>query len=152
MHCLYHDQEFVVAIYIVTGLTGPYSVMQWGWVSMLRLTWLTIAQHVFQPALTSWQVGKSWFGEKLSPASQIKGYRSEQISRKLSPATGFKEVTVISRKYIALLDVMSDKFAIYTTAINWEYFVSTMELLLWLFVCFSPFHGTIRHQLMQNPR
>ena len=52
-------------------------------VSMLRLAWLPIAQHVFQPALTMWQVGSSWFREKLSPANRNKGYRGEQISRKI---------------------------------------------------------------------
>ena len=30
-----------------------------------------------------WQVGQSWFREKLSPANRNKGYRGEQISRKI---------------------------------------------------------------------
>ena len=63
-------------------------------VSMVRPASATIAQHVFQPALT----GKSWFCEKLSPANGNKGYRGEQISWKLSPMNWVQGVTEISRK------------------------------------------------------
>ena len=42
---------------------------------MLRLAWLPIAQHVFQPALT----GRL----KLISRNRNKGYRGEQISRKI---------------------------------------------------------------------
>ena len=50
-------------------------------VSMLRLTWLTVAQHVFQPAFT----GRL---ELISRKNCLlrtgnKGYRGEQISRKI---------------------------------------------------------------------
>ena len=46
-------------------------------VSMLRLTWLTVAQHVFQPALT----GRLEKNCLLRTGN--KGYRGEQISRKI---------------------------------------------------------------------
>ena len=46
----------------------------------------------------NWQVGSSWFRKKFSPANRNKGYRGEQISRKLSPANWMQGVTAISRK------------------------------------------------------
>ena len=46
-------------------------------VSMLRLTWLTVAQHVFQPALTV------DFAKNCLLRTGNKGYRGEQISRKI---------------------------------------------------------------------
>ena len=46
-------------------------------VSMLRLAWLCVCSS------PHWQVGSSWFREKLSPANRNKGYRGEQISRKI---------------------------------------------------------------------
>ena len=49
-------------------------------VSMLRLAWLPIAHSMCSSP--HWQVGSSWFREKLSPANRNKGYRGEQISRK----------------------------------------------------------------------
>ena len=67
-------------------------------VSMLRLTWLTVAQHVFQPALTgrlelisrkivscepgTKAIAVSRFREKLSPANWVEGVTA--ISRKIS--------------------------------------------------------------------
>ena len=66
-------------------------------VSMLRLAWLTIAQHVFQPALTC-RLGLISRKNCLLRTGD-KGYRGEQISRKkLSPANWIKGVTAISRK------------------------------------------------------
>ena len=80
-------------------------------VSMLRLAWLPIAQHVFQPALTGTEVGSSWFREKLSPANRNKGYRGEQISQKIVSrelnARSYRDFA----KNIALLGATSAKFA-----------------------------------------
>ena len=72
-------------------------------VSMLRLTWLTVAQHVFQPALTSWQVGLSWFREKLSPANREQRLlRSADFAKNCLPRIGSKELPRFREKYRAL--------------------------------------------------
>ena len=48
---------------------------------MLRLAWLPIAQHVFQPALTG---RLELISRKIvSREQEQKGYRGEQISRKI---------------------------------------------------------------------
>ena len=77
-------------------------------VSMLRLEWLPIAQHVFQPALTG---RLELISRKLSPANRNKGYRSEQISRKIVSrelnARSYRDFP----KNIALLGATSAKFA-----------------------------------------
>ena len=50
-----------------------------------------------------WQVGTSWFREKLSPANRNKGYRGEQISRKNRlPWIECKELPRFRKKYRAL--------------------------------------------------
>ena len=58
-----------------------------------------------------WQVGSSWFRKKLSPANRNKGYRSEQISRKIVSrelnARSYRDFA----KNIALLGATSAKFA-----------------------------------------
>ena len=58
-----------------------------------------------------WQVGSSWFREKLSPANRNKGYRGEQISRKIVScklnARSYRDFA----KNIALLSATSAKFA-----------------------------------------
>ena len=58
-----------------------------------------------------WQVGLSWFREKLSPANRNKGYRGEQISRKIVSrelnARSYRDFA----KNIALLGATSPKFA-----------------------------------------
>ena len=58
-----------------------------------------------------WQVGSSWFREKLSPANRNKGYRGEQISRKIVSrelnARSYRDFA----KNIALLGATSAKFA-----------------------------------------
>ena len=59
-----------------------------------------------------WQVGSSWFrGEKLSPANRNKGYRGEQISRKIVS----RELNARSNrdfaKNVALLGATSANFA-----------------------------------------
>ena len=57
-----------------------------------------------------WQVGASWFCEKLSPANRNKGYRGEQITRKIVSrelnARSYRDFA----KNIALLGATSAKF------------------------------------------
>ena len=80
---------------------------------MLRLAWLTTAQHVFQPALTgrlvlvsrkivsrgprTKAIAVSKFREKLSPANWIQGVTaiSRQISRSWAPKNGVQHATAI---------------------------------------------------------
>ena len=82
-------------------------------VSMLRLTWLTVAQHVFQPALTgrlelisrkivscepgTKAIAVSRFREKLSPANLVQGVTaiSRKISRSWAPKNGVQHATAI---------------------------------------------------------
>ena len=82
-------------------------------VSMLRLTWLTVAQHVFQPALTgrlelisrkivscepgTKAIAVSRFREKLSPANWVQGVTaiSRKISRSWAPKNGVQHATAI---------------------------------------------------------
>ena len=58
-----------------------------------------------------WQVGSSWFREKLSPVNRNKGYRGEQISRKIVSrelnARSYRDFV----KNIAFLGATSAKFA-----------------------------------------
>ena len=80
---------------------------------MLRLAWLTIAQHVFQPALTgrlelvsrkivsrgqrTKAITVSKFREKLSPTNWIQGVTaiSRKISRSWAPKNGVQHATAI---------------------------------------------------------
>ena len=75
---------------------------------MLRLAWLPIAQHVFQPALTG---RLKLISRKLSPVNRNKGYRGEQISRKFVSqelnARSYRDFA----KNIALLGATPAKFA-----------------------------------------
>ena len=82
-------------------------------VSMLRLAWLTTAQHVFQPALTgrlelvsrkivsrgprTKAIAVSKFCEKLSPANWIQGVTaiSRKISRSWAQKNGVQHATAI---------------------------------------------------------
>ena len=67
-------------------------------VSMLRLTWLTAAQHVFQPALTG---RLELISRKI--VSCEPGTKAIAVSRfreKLSPANWVQGVTAISRKIL----------------------------------------------------
>ena len=82
-------------------------------VSMLRLAWLTTAQHVFQPALTgrlelvsrkivsrgprTKAIAVSKFREKLSPANWIQGVTaiSRKILRSQAPKNGVQHATAI---------------------------------------------------------
>ena len=50
-----------------------------------------------------WQVGSSWFRQKLSPANRNKGYRGKQISRRnCLPRIECKELPRFREKYHAL--------------------------------------------------
>ena len=82
-------------------------------VSMLSGAWLTIAQHVFQPALTgrpelisrkivsgepgTKAIAVSRFCEKLSPANWVQGVTaiSRKISRSWAPKNGVHHATAI---------------------------------------------------------
>ena len=78
-------------------------------VSMLRLAWLPIAQHVFQPALTGRLELISW--KIVSSEQEQRLYRGEQISRKIVSrelnARSYRDFA----KSIALLGATSAKFA-----------------------------------------
>ena len=100
-------------------------------VSMLSGAWLTIAQHVFQPALTgrpelisrkivsgepgTKAIAVSRFREKLSPANWVQGVTA--ISRKISRSWAPK-------KWGPTCDRDISNSAIYTTAIYRAYTVS----------------------------
>ena len=80
---------------------------------MLRLAWLSTAQHVFQPALTgrpelvsrkfvsrrlrTKAIAVSKFNEKLSPADWVQGVTaiSRKISRSWAPKNGVQHETAI---------------------------------------------------------
>ena len=99
-------------------------------VSMLSRAWLTIAQHVFQPALTgrpelisrkivsgesrTKAIAVSRFCEKLSPANWVQGVTA--ISRKISRSWAPKKWGPTCDRYIS-------NSAIYTTAIYRAYTV-----------------------------
>ena len=99
-------------------------------VSMLSRAWLTIAQHVFQPALTgrpelisrkivsgeprTKAIAVSRFREKLSPANWVQGVTA--ISRKISRSSAPK-------KWGPTCDRDISNSAIYTTAIYRAYTV-----------------------------
>ena len=101
-------------------------------VSMLSGAWLTIAQHVFQPALTgrpelisrkivsgepgTKAIAVSRFREKLSPANWVQGVTA--ISRKISRSWAPK-------KWGPTCDRDISNSAIYTTAIYRAYTVLT---------------------------
>ena len=103
-------------------------------VSMLRLTWLTVAQHVFYPALTgrlelisrkivSCELGTkaiavSRFREKLSPANWVQGVTA--ISRKISRSWAPK-------KWGPTCDRDISNSAIYATAIYRAYTVMSLS-------------------------
>ena len=59
-------------IYIGTGLTGPYSVIQWRCQCSAELGWPSHSMC----SSPHWQVGQSWFREKLSLAN-----REQRLSR-----------------------------------------------------------------------
>ena len=95
---------------------------------MLRLAWLTIAQHVFQPALTG---RLELILRKI--VSREPGTKAIVVSRfheNLSPSNWVQGATAISRKNITLLGAKKlgptcdrdiSKSVIYTTAIYREY-------------------------------
>ena len=103
-------------------------------VSMLRLTWLTVAQHVFQPALTgrlelisrkivscepgTKAIAVSRFREKLSPVNWVQGVTA--ISRKISRSWAPK-------KWGPTCDRDISNSAIYATAIYRAYTVQQFD-------------------------
>ena len=105
-------------------------------VSMLRLTWLTVAQHVFQPALTgrlelisrkivscepgTKAIAVSRFCEKLSLANWVQGVTA--ISRKISRSWAPK-------KWGPTCDRDISYSAIYATAIYRAYTVLCVKIL-----------------------
>ena len=105
-------------------------------VSMLSRAWLTIAQHMFQPALTGRPElisRKIVSGEPRTKAIAVSRFRG-----KLSPANWVQGVTAISRKisrcwapkkWGPTCDRDISNSAIYTTAIYRAYTVSLMKLL-----------------------
>ena len=98
-------------------------------VSMLRLAWLTITQHVFQPALTGRLELIS--GKIVSCEPGTKAIAVSRFCEKLSPANWVHGVTTILRMYHALgrqkwgptCDCDISNSAIYTNAIYREYIV-----------------------------
>ena len=108
-------------------------------VSMLSRAWLTIAQHVFQPALTgrpelisrkivsgepgTKAIAVSRFREKLSPVNWVQGVIA--ISRKISRSWAPK-------KWGPTCDRDISNSAIYTTAIYRAYTVYFSSLHQWL--------------------
>ena len=99
-------------------------------VSMLSRAWLTIAQHVFQPALTG---RPELISRKIvSGESRTKAIAVSRFCEKLSPANWVQGVTVISRKisrswapkkWGPTCDRDISNSAIYTTAIYRAYTV-----------------------------
>ena len=108
-------------------------------VSMLSRAWLTIAQHVFQPALTG---RPELISRKIvSGESRTKAIAVSRFREKLSPANWVQGVTAISRKisrcwapkkWGPTCDRDISNSAIYTTAIYRAYTV--------LYDCFPILH------------
>ena len=112
-------------------------------VSMLSRAWLTIAQHVFQPALTgrpelisrkivsgkpgTKAIAVSRFHEKLSPANWVQGVTA--ISRKISRSWAPKKWGPTCNRDISYS-------AIYTTAVYQAYTVQTWSSVCML-VCYD---------------
>ena len=98
-------------------------------VSMLSRAWLTIAQHVFQPALTGRPELIS--RKNVSGEPGTKAIAVSRFCEKLSPANWVQGVTAISRKILRSWGPTCDRdisnSAIYTTAIYRAYNV----------ICFS---------------
>ena len=71
-------------------------------VSMLRRAWLTMAQHVFQCSSPLWQVGQSWFSEKLSPVNRKQRLsRWPDFAKNCLPPIGSKVLLRFCEKYRA---------------------------------------------------
>ena len=108
-------------------------------VSMLCLTWLTIAQHIFQPALTGWLELIS--RKNCLLRAENKDYHCEQllrkiVSRKLGPSSYREFVKNIAllgaKKWGPTCDHDISNSAIYTTTIYREYIVSA-RYFVWNF-------------------
>ena len=118
-------------------------------VSMLSRAWLTIAQHVFQPALIgrpelisrkivsgepgTKAIAVSRFCEKLSPANWVQGVTA--ISRKISRSWAPK-------KWGPTCDRDISNSAIYTTTIYRAYTVSIIKYGVKLLLHSPNFNGT----------
>ena len=94
---------------------------------MLRLAWLTIAQHVFQPALTGRlelilrKIVSCELGTKAFAVSRFREKLSPQIGSNVLPRFHVKYRTLGHQKMGANRDISNS--AIYTTAIYREYTV-----------------------------
>ena len=137
--------------------------------SMLSRAWLTIAQHVFQPALTgrpelisrkivsgkpgTKAIAVSRYREKLSPANWVKGVTaiSRKISRSWAPKNGVQHATAIypiprytRPRYIRLTlyrdSNVRDKMVVRTSLTCVEAQVYCVAIFL---TCWHPSHITI---------
>ena len=79
-------------------------------VSMLRLAWLHIAQHVFQPALTGWGRLKLISRKIVSSEQEQRLSRWADFAKNFSPELNARSYRDFA-KYIALLGATSAKLA-----------------------------------------
>ena len=125
-------------------------------VSILRLAWLPIAQHVFQPALTgrleliSWKIVSSkqeqrlsrWadFREKLSPTNWMQAVTAipRKISRSWAPRLQNSQIGG-QKKWGPTCNRDISNSAIYTTAINRAYTVQWTDQLSLTYIQWDPF-------------
>ena len=121
MHCLCPDQRFVVAIYIDTGLTGPYSATQW---RCQCSAWRGWPPHSMCSS-PHWQVGQSWFREKIvSRGPRTKAIAVSKFREKLSYRDFAKNIAFLgAKKRSPTCDRDISDSAIYTTAIYRAYTV-----------------------------
>ena len=106
---------------------------------MLRLTWLTVAQHVFQPALTGRLEHVELVSRKIVSCEPVtKAIAVSRFREKLSPANWVQGVTAISRKisrswapkkWGPTCDRDISNSAIYATAIYRAYTVLAFSLV-----------------------
>ena len=97
--CLCPDYRFAVAIYIGTGLTGPYSAIQWRCQCSAELGWPSHSMC----SSPHWQVGQSWFREKLSLANREQRLsRWADFAKNCLPRIGSKVLPRFREKYRAL--------------------------------------------------
>ena len=88
-----------VAIYIGTGLTGPYSAIQWRCQCSAELGWRSHSMC----SSPHWQVGNSWFRGKLSPANREQRLsRWADFAKNCLPRIGSKLIPWFREKYRAL--------------------------------------------------
>ena len=93
------SRRFVVAIYIDTGSTGPYSATQWRYQCSAELGWPSHSMC----SSPHWQVGQSWFREKLSPANQEQRLSQwADFTKNCLPQIGTKLLPQFRKKYRVL--------------------------------------------------